>query len=191
MATDVSSEVRVWDPAVRIFHWTLAAAFATAWLTGDELALVHVNAGYLIGGLLVFRLIWGFVGTRHARFSDFVRPRSQVLAYLRDVVRLRSDHCLGHNPAGGAMVLALMITLGITVASGLALCGAHDFAGPLAGVLRGELAADLLEGLHEAGANLALFLVVLHLAGVLFSSLAEGENLLRAMITGRKQRRTA
>ena len=191
MATDVSSEVRVWDPAVRIFHWTLAAAFATAWLTGDELALVHVNAGYLIGGLLVFRLIWGFVGTRHARFSDFVRTPSQVLAYIRDAVRLRSDRYVGHHPAGGAMILALMITLGITVASGMALYGATDFAGPLAGMFRGELAADLLEGLHEAGANLTLFLVVLHLGGVLFSSLAEGENLLRAMITGRKQRRTA
>ncbi|MCU0836912.1 MAG: cytochrome b/b6 domain-containing protein [Gammaproteobacteria bacterium] len=191
MATDVSKEVRVWDPAVRIFHWTLAAAFATAWLTGDELALVHVNAGYLIGGLLVFRLIWGFVGTRHARFSDFVRTPSQVLAYVRDAVRLRSDRYVGHNPAGGAMILALMITLGITVASGMALYGATDFAGPLAGIFRGELAADLLEGLHEAGANLTLFLVVLHLGGVLFSSLAEGENLIRAMITGRKERRTA
>lgn len=191
MATDVSKEVRVWDPAVRIFHWTLAAAFATAWLTGDELALVHVNAGYLIGGLLVFRLIWGFVGTRHARFSDFVRTPSQVLAYVRDAVRLRSHRYVGHNPAGGAMILALMITLGITVASGMALYGATDFAGPLAGMFRGELAADLLEGLHEAGANLTLFLVVLHIGGVLFSSLAEGENLIRAMITGRKERRTA
>jgi cytochrome b len=191
MATHVSKEVRVWDPAVRIFHGTLAAAFATAWLTGDELALVHVNAGYLIGGLLVFRLIWGFVGTRHARFSDFVRTPSQVLAYVRDAVRLRSGHYLGHNPAGGAMILALMITLGITVASGMALYGATDFAGPLAGMFRGELAADLLEGLHEAAANLTLFLVVLHLGGVFFSSLAEGENLIRAMITGRKERRTA
>lgn len=187
MSGDTNGGVRVWDPAVRIFHWTLVAAFATAWLSGDELPVVHVYSGYLIGGLLLFRLLWGFVGTRHARFRDFVRPPSRVLAYLRDAGRGRAPRHLGHNPAGGAMILALLISLTVTVVSGIALLGATDFTGPLAGLVRGGLMADILEAAHEAGTNLTLILVVLHLGGVLFSSLAHRENLIRAMVTGRKR----
>ena len=109
------------------------------------------------------------------------------MAYLGDAMRLRAPRYIGHNPAAGAMVLALMTSLILTVVSGIALYGATDFAGPLAGAFRGELAADVLEGLHELGANLTLFLVVLHLGGVLFSSLEHGENLIKSMITGRKK----
>jgi cytochrome b len=186
MDAESSRSIPVWDAAVRLFHWSLAVAFLIAYVTEDHWEILHVNAGYLIGVLIVLRVLWGFIGPRHARFSDFVRTPRAVMAYLADAVRLRAPRYIGHNPAAGAMVLALMTSLAITVVSGIALYGATDFAGPLAGIFRGELAADVLEGLHELGANLTLVLVVLHLGGVLFSSLEHGENLVKSMITGRK-----
>jgi len=183
-------QVRVWDPAVRTFHWLLVAAFAAAYLSGDDWTSLHVNAGYAIGALVVFRILWGFVGPRHARFRDFVRPPTQVLAYLGQVMRLSAPRHLGHNPAGGAMILALLITLTITVASGILLYGTTEFAGPLPGLFRGEAAADLIEDIHEIAANLTLILVGLHLAGVLVASLEHGENLIKAMVTGLKREET-
>jgi len=187
MNTAPSRSIPVWDPAVRLFHWSLATAFLVAYFTEDEMETLHVNAGYLIGILIGLRLIWGFVGTPHARFSDFVRPPREVTAYLTDALRLRAPRYLGHNPAGGAMIVALLLCLAMTVFSGVALYGVTDFAGPLAGFFRGEQAADVLEGVHELGANLTLLLVILHLGGVLFSSLEHGENLVKSMITGRKK----
>ena len=187
MNSKPNSNIPVWDPAVRLFHWSLAAAFLVAYMTEDYWEILHVNAGYLIGGLLVLRVLWGFIGPTYARFSNFVRTPREVMTYVKDAVRFRAPRYIGHNPAGGAMALALMISLAMTVVSGIALYGATDFAGPLAGMFRGEFAADVLEGLHELGANLTLFLVVLHLGGLLFSSLEHGENLIKSMITGRKK----
>jgi cytochrome b len=184
-------DVRVWDLGVRFFHWSLAAAFLVAYASGEEWAVVHVNAGYLIGGLIALRVLWGFLGPTHARFTDFVRPPRDVMAYLRNAVRFRAPRYLGHNPAGGAMVLALITSLLLTVLSGIALYGTTDFSGPLAGVFRGEFAADVLEGVHEVAANLTLILVVLHLGGVLLASLEHRENLVKSMITGRKKENPA
>lgn len=191
MSDTTPQEIRVWDPALRLFHWSLAAAFAVAYFTEDELQFLHINAGYLIGGLLVFRVLWGLIGPRHARFRDFLYRPAEVVTYLRQAVRLQAPRFIGHNPAGGAMILALLIALTLTVVTGIALYGTTDFAGPLAGMLRGELVADLLKGVHEVGANLTLLLVVLHLGGVIFSSLEHGENLAKAMVTGRKRGETA
>ena len=98
--------VRVWDPFVRVFHWSLVGLFALALATGDEIEWLHLAAGYAIAALVVLRTAWGFVGPRHARFSDFVRPPGAVLGYLRDALRLRAPRHLGHNPAGGAAVAA-------------------------------------------------------------------------------------
>lgn len=187
VAIQPNPEIRVWDPAVRFFHWSLALAFTLAYLSEDDWQWLHVNAGYLIAALLLFRLLWGVVGTRHARFSDFVKPPSAIKTYLVQSLRFEAPRHIGHNPAGGAMVVALIIALTLTTLSGMALYGATDFAGPLAGLLRGDFAADLLEAVHEVSANFSLLLIVLHLGGVLFSSLAHGENLVRAMITGRKK----
>jgi len=191
MNAEPNRALRVWDPALRLFHWSLAASFFAAYLTEDEWMGVHVNAGYLIGTLILFRVIWGFVGPSHARFTDFVRSPRAVSAYLTDAVRHRAPRYVGHNPAGGAMVVALLICLSLTVVTGMALYGATDFAGPLSGLFRGEQAADVLEEVHEVAANLTLFLVVLHLGGVLFSSLEHGENLVRSMIDGRKKENPA
>jgi cytochrome b len=184
--------VRVWDPLVRLFHWSLAASFTIAFLTEDDLLVVHVWAGYTIFGLILVRLIWGFVGTRHTRWSDFVKEPGEIMAYLKDAVRFRAARHLGHNPAGGAMVIALLVSLTATGLSGLAVYGAQELSGPLAPMLSGlpESWAHLLEDFHEVLANLTLLLVVLHLVGVAFTSLVHRENLVKSMITGLKRSET-
>lgn len=184
------TRVRVWDPLVRIFHWSLVGAFATAFIVEDDLLGVHTWAGYLVLTLIAVRLVWGVVGTRHARFTDFVRGPRQVLDYIRDALRLKAPRYLGHNPAGGAMVVALLLLVGLTGLSGMALYGAQELSGPLAPLLAGTSAAtgEALEEAHEVLANLTLGFIVLHVAGVLFSSFAHRENLVGGMLTGRKRR---
>ncbi|EXJ15600.1 cytochrome b/b6 domain-containing protein [Imhoffiella purpurea] len=183
------NRVRVWDPLVRIFHWSLVAGFATAYLVEDEILALHVWAGYLVLGLVGVRVLWGFVGTRHARFTDFVRSPRAILNYLRDALRWRAPRYLGHNPAGGAMVVALLLSVAATGVSGLALFGAQEFAGPMAELMRGvsNATAHDLEEVHEFFANLTLVLILAHLAGVLFSSLEHEENLVLSMIDGIKR----
>ena len=180
--------VRVWDPAVRIFHWTLLPAFVIAYLSGEEIIDLHVFSGYLVGGLVVFRILWGLIGTGHARFSDFVRSPRSILDYLRSLFSAQPQHYLGHNPAGGAMVILLLLMLALTTLSGLAVYGYKELAGPLAflaayPVFEGEG----FEEIHEVCANLTVALIVVHVAGVLVSSVLHRENLVRAMITGTKR----
>lgn len=184
--------VRVWDPLVRLFHWSLAVSFMIAFLTEDDLLVVHVWAGYTIFGLILVRLIWGFVGPRHARWSDFIKEPGEIIAYLKAVARFRGPRYLGHNPAGGAMVVALLVSLIATGLSGLAVYGAQELSGPLAPMFSGlsEGWAHLLEDVHEVLASLTLLLVILHLAGVAFASLEHRENLVKAMITGLKRSET-
>lgn len=181
--------VRVWDPLVRLFHWGLAGSFAIAFLTEDDLLALHVWAGYLILGLIFIRVLWGFVGTRHARWSDFVKQPTEIFTYLKATIRSRAARYLGHNPAGGAMVVALMLSVTLTGLSGLAVYGAQELSGPMAPLLSGlsEGWAHALEDIHEVVANLTLLLVLLHLAGVALASLQHRENLVRAMITGLKR----
>lgn len=185
--------IRVWDPLVRGFHWALLAAFLTAWLSGGEWLVLHVPAGYTVLGLVSLRIVWGVVGTRHARFTDFVRGPATVLAYLGDVVTFRARRYLGHNPAGGAMVVALLISLLLTGASGLALYGYQEFSGPLAGALYSapHRLGGALEEAHEFFSHCTVLLVLLHLAGVALASLQHGENLVRSMVSGRKQQESS
>ncbi|MCF8016410.1 MAG: cytochrome b/b6 domain-containing protein [Chromatiaceae bacterium] len=185
-----STRVRVWDPLVRIFHWSLAAGFATAFIVEDDLLGVHVWAGYLVLILIAIRLVWGVIGTEHARFGDFVRGPGQALAYIKDALRFRAPRYLGHNPAGGAMVIALLLSVVATGLTGMALYGAEEFSGPLAGLMSGLPAAsgEVLEEAHELLANLTLGLILLHIVGVVFSSLSHGENLIGSMISGFKRR---
>lgn len=181
--------VKVWDPLVRLFHWSLVSAFFIAYFTEDDLLDLHVYAGYFIGGLLAFRLIWGFVGSRHARFSDFVKRPSEVWAYLKSLLTRHPKRYLGHNPAGGAMVIALLVSLVLTTVSGIAIYGAGESAGPLAASLSGigDFWADALEEIHEFFANATLALVFFHVLGVLMASFQHKENLVKAMLDGRKQ----
>lgn len=185
------TEIRVWDPFVRVFHWGLAGAFFIAYLSGDAWLDLHTLAGYTAFGLILARLPWGVVGTRHARFTDFVRPPRVALAYVRDLLLGRAKRHLGHNPAGGLMILALLVTLPLVALSGMALLGAEEGAGPLARLMAGSphWLAEGVEGLHEFLANLVLFMVGLHIFGVLVESLLHRENLIRAMFTGAKPAR--
>jgi len=184
-------EVKVWDLFVRLFHWGLAGGFLVAYLSEDELMGVHVWAGYLALSLVLLRLVWGFVGTPRARFADFVYSPVQIIDYLKQVARSKVPRYLGHNPAGGAMVVALMLGVAATGLSGLVLYGAETGTSALGALATGlgvvgEAGAEAFEEVHEFFANLTLFLIGLHLAGVLFESLAHRENLVRAMFTGRK-----
>lgn len=170
------TEIKVWDPLLRLFHWSLVLSFAVAYATEDDLMEAHLFAGYLILGLLGFRLLWGVVGPRYARFTDFVRPPKEAVAYLKQMTTFHAKRHLGHNPAGGAMVIALLASLFVTALTGLGADGTLGFG------------TELMEEIHEFFASFTLLLVAVHVAGVLFSSLIQGENLVRAMINGRKYR---
>lgn len=207
---NTATEVKVWDPLVRIFHWSLVIAFATAYLTGDEESAVHEWAGYVVLGLIAFRVLWGFIGTRHARFTDFVDRPGNVLRYARDFFSGRARRYLGHNPLGGMMVLALLISLAVTGLTGWQMTRSAP-AGPtatlhgpapttLAALLpiapahadddddkhEGNGGGEALEEVHEFFANLTVLLVILHITGAIAGGLLHRENLVRAMFTGRK-----
>jgi len=212
-----TEQVRVWDLFVRVFHWTLVVAYAVAYLTEDDAILVHVWAGYVVGALIVLRILWGFVGTRHARFSDFAYGPRAALRYMFSLVTFRAERHLGHSPAGAAMVYALIASLLLAVATGLLVYGAEN-KGPLAPLFAGNavpiVTASIItvipaayaaesdgngqskkrerrnkfwEDIHEVVANLTLFLVFIHIGGVALASLVHRENLPWAMFTGRKR----
>lgn len=181
-------EINVWDPFVRFFHWALVGAFIIAWLTEDEWMTLHSYAGYTIAGLLLLRFFWGLIGPRYARFSDFVKSPATVIGYLQDLVKLRARRYIGHNPAGGAMIVALLLSLIATSLTGLMAYGSVGL-GPVAGMFasKASYGSEWLEEIHEFFANFTLLLVVVHLGGVLFESLVHKENLIRAMFTGTKR----
>ncbi|PKM43425.1 MAG: cytochrome B [Gammaproteobacteria bacterium HGW-Gammaproteobacteria-1] len=184
-----AKELKVWDPLVRVFHWSLVTAFIVAFVTEDHYLALHVQAGYTIIGLVLFRLLWGVFGTRHARFTDFVRGPRAVMDYLKSLFSRRPTHYLGHNPAGGWMVVALLVALLLTTLTGLLTYGAGEAAsGPFA-LLAGNPGgfwSEALEEIHEALANLTLLMVFVHVAGVFVSGWLHHENLVLAMLTGRK-----
>lgn len=182
-------QTKVWDIFIRIFHWSLLATFAITYITEDDFPTLHVYAGYTMMALIVLRLIWGIIGTHHARFSSFIIKPSAVIKYMKEVAQFRAKRYLGHNPAGGAMVIALLISLSITLLFGLLTYGAAEFSGPLAGLAGGvsESLANVFEELHEFFANFTVFLVVLHVIGVAIASFQHKENLVKSMVTGYKQ----
>lgn len=205
------AEMQVWDPFVRVAHWTIAIGFLIAYLTEDDLLTVHVWTGYVVGALVLLRVVWGFVGPRHARFADFVCGPRMAFAYLWDLLLFSAKRYVGHSPAGGAMVVALLLFLAGTVASGLVLYAEDRGAGPLAPlytqgpstvaaapaaakVSRGDKddgrgrRESAFEEIHEVLANVTLVLVIIHILGVVLASFVHHENLARAMITGRKRR---
>ena len=178
--------VKVWDLPLRIFHWLLVAGFFVAYLTEDELLTVHVWAGYLVFGLLLFRLVWGFIGNNYARFSNFLCSPVKSVVYVKDVVALKAKRYLGHNPAGAAMIMLLLVSLLITSITGFAVYGADQSAGPLAKIV-GPNYEELWEEVHEFFANLTLLLVFLHIVGVIVESFIHRENLAKAMWNGYKK----
>lgn len=173
-----TSPVPVWDPLIRVLHWTLAGAFLISWLTAEEVMLVHMAAGFTILAIIAMRAFWGLTGVRHARFAGFVPSPGALISYLSDMVHGHATRYIGHNPAGGAMVVALLTGLLFTVASGVAL--RYGLPGL-------PLTHHQVEELHEAAATGTLILVCVHVSGVLLSSLLHRENLVRSMLNGHKR----
>jgi len=198
-----NESVKVWDIMVRVFHWSLAIFFLLAYITGDELETVHAWIGYIIIGLLGFRIIWGVIGTRYARFTHFIYSPQTIMGYLKSLLTSHPKHYLGHNPAGGAMVIVMILFLSLVSWSGLKAYEAEG-KGPLAATEisivsnavaddwyeddHGHKGDDFWEDIHEFIVNFMVLLVFIHLVGVLVSSALHKENLVRAMITGRKEK---
>jgi cytochrome b len=172
--TQGTQKIRIWDAPVRVFHWLLVLSFVGAYLTAESEVwrLVHVTLGYTLGGLLVFRLVWGVIGTRYARFGNFVRGPGAVMQYLKSIKAKQPEHHLGHNPAGAvAIILLMLLGLGIT-ATGY--------------VTYNDLGPGWVGELHDLLANAMVLVIIGHLVGVVTASLQHKENLVRSMVTGFK-----
>ena len=167
---------RVWDPAVRILHWTLTGCFVLGWTTTEWLGQWHQPAGWAALAVVVARIAWGFAGPRYARFAQFVRGPARTLEYARRFLAGVEPRHLGHNPLGAWMILALITMVTLTAGTGW-LYTTDRFWG-----------VEWMEDLHEGLATLLLWFIGFHIAGVVFSSLRHGENLVAAMINGRKRR---
>lgn len=167
--------IRVWDPVVRLFHWAVVTACILNLFVLRPGKLYHRYVGYAVIVILAVRLIWGFVGTRHARFSDFFPTPSRLFPYLRDLMRGREARHVGHNPAAAVMMLALMALLLATAVTGWM------------STLDAFWGEDWLEGLHAGLANSIMVLALLHVAAALVESYRHRENLVWSMITGRKR----
>ncbi|MCF6218660.1 MAG: cytochrome b/b6 domain-containing protein [Gammaproteobacteria bacterium] len=189
MAEHSTTQIKVWDGLVRGFHWLVLLSFVAAYLTSQfGMQQTHILIGYLIALLLVVRIAWGFVGSQHARFADFIATPTEVWRYLKASFRNDPPHYLGHNPAGGWMVLVLMGALLLMAISGVILVAVIEFEGPLLSLLSGmsDQWAYRFSALHEWVLDLLWLLIVGHLLGVVVASIQHKENLPHAMVTGYK-----
>lgn len=170
-----NASIAVWDLPVRVFHWLMVFSFAGAYLTSesDGWQWVHITLGYTLGGLVAFRLVWGVVGTRYARFSNFVRGPAVIAHYVRRFVTRQPAHYVGHNPAGAVAIVVLLLLSSVIVASGWSVYN--------------DLGADWLEDVHETAANAMWLVVAVHLGGVALAGWRQSENLVAAMVSGKKQ----
>lgn len=170
----MSQKILVWDAPTRVFHWVQALCFLGAYLTSDSEKTrdIHVALGYILFGMIVFRLLWGFAGTRYARFSSFVYGPGRIIAYLSSLFKGKAEHYVGHNPVGSVAIWLLLsggLTLGVTGV-----------------MLLQDDVADIVEDIHGYATNAMLAVIAVHLLGVFMSSFLHKENLVRAMITGFK-----
>lgn len=200
----MTNTIKVWDPIVRIFHWALVASMIVVWISAEESAALHEAAGYAILGLIAVRVMWGFIGSKHARFSNFIKGPTDTIAYIGDIAKHREKRHIGHNPAGAAMVVALIAMIAATGFTGWL---SEDEARmamlpPVPQVIGAAIADDdhdkahesrehhedsAIKEIHEALANLLLILIALHVAGVVLASVRHKESLVKAMITGKKR----
>jgi cytochrome b len=214
---DNTQFIKVWDIAIRVFHWTLLVCYAIAFISSEDIMKLHVIFGYSVLFLVLFRILYGFVGSKYARFSDFLYRPSQIADYLKRLLIGRPKHYIGHNPAGGFMIVILLLSLLSLTLTGLKAYGVKGH-GPLAKHEisfmskafadsddkdnhdeydnrkrrsqknhKVEKKDEFWEEVHETIAYFTLFFVSIHILGVLISSLIHRENLIKAMITGRKQ----
>lgn len=185
MLLDNLKTIKVWDPFVRLFHWSLVFFFFLAYITEDDWINIHSYAGYTVISLITFRMIWGLFGTRYARFSQFVTSFGNVKTYLKQIFSGNAKHYVGHNPAGGIMIIILLVCLFLTTFAGMSVF-ATEGHGPFASTFISQWSEDVLEEIHEFFANLTVLMVIIHVSGVLVSSLLHKENLIKSMITGKK-----
>ena len=207
---------KVWDIIVRTFHWTLVGSMIGLYLSGDDFESVHTILGYFVTCLVLLRIIWGFMGPKHARFHDFLYRPSKIYHYLKSLINGNPTHYIGHNPAGGLMVIVMLLSLLVTAFTGLKTLGSEG-KGPLtnAGISIFRLAyadededddddddddqtykaghhqknqeEEFWEEIHESMTSFIIFLIITHLVGVIVSSWIHNENLILAMINGRKK----
>jgi cytochrome b len=167
--------ILVWDVPTRVFHWLLVLCFAGAWLTSESerLQMIHYAFGYSAVALVLFRLVWGFVGTKYARFTQFLRGPNEMAGHIKSVLSSHQHSSPGHNPVGGIVMVGLMLIILLIGLTGY--WGVKEFLG------------DFMSEAHEAIASLALGLVIIHIAAAVIMSLVQKENLIRAMVNGKKQ----
>ncbi len=171
----VKQEIMVWDMPVRVFHWLLVICFAGAWLTSESerLAMIHYAFGYTACLLVLIRLVWGVIGTRYARFSQFLKSPKAVIEHFMAMLRGHPHHDVGHNPAGGLVMFALMLLI--------LLIGLTGFLSVK------EIMGNLVSEAHEAVSSLVLGLVIVHIIAAVGMSVIERQNLVRSMVTGKKK----
>jgi cytochrome b len=204
MQAPTKDRIQVWDLFVRTSHWLIVIGFFIAYFTEEDAMTVHAWAGYVVGALLLLRIVWGLVGPRYARFSDFIYRPTAVLSYFWALLTGHAKRYVGHSPAGGVMIILLMISLAATVGTGLIVYAQEHGAGPLApfiahtqqaeglnGVVREDANREehesSLEEVYETLANVTLALVMFHVLGVILASFVHRENLVIVMLTGRKR----
>ncbi|WP_428546623.1 cytochrome b/b6 domain-containing protein [Profundibacter sp.] len=193
--------IKVWDPLLRLFHWSLVASIAIAWLTSEDGEALHEWAGYAALGLIAFRLVWGLIGPHYARFTQFICGPKEVITYTRDILGKREKRYIGHNPLGAIMVVALLATTAATGVTGWLMVEPERmsmlpempaFVTPAYADSDeereyGEGDEKVLKDIHELFANLLLLLIFLHVSGVIYAGRHHKENLARAMVTGKKR----
>lgn len=167
--------ILVWDIPTRIFHWLLVISFAGAWLTSESerLQMIHYAFGYSAVALVLFRLVWGFIGTKYARFTQFIKGPKQILSHFKDALGGHQQATVGHNPAGGLVMVALMLIILLIGLTGY--LSVKEYLG------------DFMSEAHEVIASFVLALVIIHVAAAVIMSLLQKENLVRAMVNGKKQ----
>jgi len=189
LGVETVRQVAIWDLPTRVFHWLLVVAVALSYATGGEEGrwfTVHVLSGYAVAALLAFRLVWGFIGSRHSRFADFVYGWRRVRDYAGALLRRKHPHFVGHNPLGGWMVVTMIVVLAGSVVTGLVAGEPGEAAGPLLGVLMAPSSGEAVAEVHEVLGNLVLALAVIHIAALFLDWTLTGENLIPAMVHGDK-----
>jgi len=187
MMSVTNHSLEVWDPLIRLFHWSMFLAVTTAWWAEGRDLQLHILAGTVLGGLLMFRMIWGVIGERNALFTSFIPSRRALSSHLRALLVFRAEHYPAHTPLGSLMIYALLLTLLLLVCSGMALMGLQTGSGVFSGWADVEFSAEIIiQTLHGWCYTVLGVLVSLHLAGVLFESLLQHRNLVAAMISGKK-----
>lgn len=184
-----NKQIKIWDMPVRLFHWSLVLGFVLAYVSAEVGILdAHVLIGYFLIALLVFRVLWGFIGTQYSRFSSFLFSPAETMGYVKSIRAGQAAHYYGHNPAGALMVFGLLALLAAIFMSGLVTLATVDYEGPLL-FLANQVSDDtsyFFRHAHDFFVDVALILIPLHLLGVISGSIQHKENLARSMVTGMK-----